>query len=53
MEVLHVLVFSAKVTLIPCVMASQLNLGFQLTRLAELSWWRPLAGLPQMPPSSC
>ena len=47
------LVFSAKVTLIPCVMPSQLNLGFQLTRLAGLSWWRPLAGLPQMPSSSC
>ena len=47
------LVFSAKVTLIPCVMPSQLNLGFQLTRLAELSWWRSLARLSQMPPSSC
>lgn len=53
MEVLHVLVFSAKVTLIPCVMPSQLNLGFQLTRLAELSWWRSLARLSQMPSSSC
>ena len=37
----------------PCIMPSQLNLGFQLTRLAGLSWWRPLAGLPQMPSSSC
>ena len=35
------------------IMPSQLNLGFQLTRLAGLSRWRPLAGLPQMPSSSC
>lgn len=30
----------------PFIMPSQLNLGFQLTRLAGLSWWRPLARLP-------
>ena len=35
------------------IMPSQLNLGFQLTRLAGLSWWRSLARLSQMPSSSC
>ena len=35
------------------IMPSQLNLGLQLTRLAGFSWWRALAGLRQMPPSSC